>query len=120
LNADFDVINGYLEAVNESVFERNPLALLELFLTLEQHDDIKGVRATTIRLIRRHLYLIDADFRVNKSANRLFIEAFRQPRGITNQLRRMNRYGVLAAYMPSFGNIVARMQYDLFHASIHR
>ena len=115
LNADFDVINGYLEAVNESVFERNPLALLELFLTLEQHDDIKGVRATTIRLIRRHLYLIDADFRVNKSANRLFIEAFRQPRGITNQLRRMNRYGVLAAYMPSFGNIVARMQYDLFH-----
>jgi [protein-PII] uridylyltransferase len=115
LNANFEVINGYLEAIDAQVFERNPLALLELFLILEQHDDIKGVRATTLRLIRKNLHLIDADFRVNKAANHLFIEAFRQPRGITNQLRRMNRYGVLAAYIPQFAHIVARMQYDLFH-----
>ncbi len=115
LNANFEVINGYLEAVDTAVFERHPLALLELFLILEQHQEIKGVRATTLRLIRKNLHLIDADFRVNKSANHLFIEAFRQPRGITNQLRRMNRYGVLAAYLPAFANIVARMQYDLFH-----
>jgi [protein-PII] uridylyltransferase len=27
----------------------------------------------------------------------------------------MNRYGILAAYIPCFANIVARMQYDLFH-----
>jgi [protein-PII] uridylyltransferase len=27
----------------------------------------------------------------------------------------MNRYGLLAAFMPAFGNIVGRMQYDLFH-----
>ncbi|MDQ5939669.1 MAG: [protein-PII] uridylyltransferase, partial [Pseudomonadota bacterium] len=114
LNADFSIINGYLEAVNAQVFERNPLALLELFLILEQRQ-IKGVRATTLRLIRKNLYLIDENFRTNKAANRLFIEAFRQPSGITNQLRRMNRYGVLAAYIPSFTNIVSRMQYDLFH-----
>jgi [protein-PII] uridylyltransferase len=114
LNADFSVINGYLEAVNAQVFEQNPLALLELFLILEQRQ-IKGVRATTLRLIRKNLYLIDESFRANKEANRLFIEAFRQQSGITNQLRRMNRYGVLAAYIPSFANIVSRMQYDLFH-----
>jgi [protein-PII] uridylyltransferase len=114
LNTDFSVINGYLEAVNAQVFEQNPLALLELFLILEQRQ-IKGVRATTLRLIRKNLYLIDESFRANKEANRLFIEAFRQQSGITNQLRRMNRYGVLAAYIPSFANIVSRMQYDLFH-----
>ncbi len=115
LDMNFEVINGYLETIDAHVFERHPLALLELFLLLEQHDEIKGVRATTLRLIRKSLHLIDADFRVNKTANHLFIEAFRQPRGITNQLRRMNRYGILAAYIPQFGNIVARMQYDLFH-----
>jgi [protein-PII] uridylyltransferase len=115
LNAHFEVINGYLETVDTQVFERHPLALLELFLILEQHEEIKGVRATTMRLIRKSLHLIDADFRTNKAANRLFIEAFRQPHGITNQLRRMNRYGILAAYVPCFANIVARMQYDLFH-----
>ncbi|MFZ2313169.1 MAG: [protein-PII] uridylyltransferase [Methylobacter sp.] len=115
LNDKFVVINGYLEAIDEAVFERQPIALLELFLVLEQNSSIKGVRATTIRLIRKNLYLIDDAFRENKAANRLFIEAFRQPRGITDQLRRMNRYGVLAAYIPCFANIVARMQYDLFH-----
>ncbi len=115
LNDNFDIINGYLEARNTQVFEQNPLALLELFLILEQHDEIKGVRATTLRLIRKSLPLIDANFRQNKAANHLFIEALRQPKGITNQLRRMNRYGVLAAYIPQFANIVARMQYDLFH-----
>ncbi len=115
LNDKFVAINGYLEAIDDTVFERHPLALLELFLVLEQNSSIKGVRATTIRLVRKSLHLIDEQFRHNKAANRLFIEAFRQPRGITDQLRRMNRYGVLAAYIPSFANIVARMQYDLFH-----
>jgi len=115
LNDKFVVINGYLEAIDDTLFERHPLALLELFLILEQNSSIKGVRATTIRLIRKSLHLIDDTFRKNKDANRLFIEAFRQPRGITDQLRRMNRYGVLAAYIPCFANIVARMQYDLFH-----
>ncbi|PCJ87634.1 MAG: hypothetical protein COA54_04875 [Thiotrichaceae bacterium] len=37
-------------------------------------------------------------------------------RGVTHELRRMNRYGVLAAYIPAFDSIVGRMQYDLFHA----
>ena len=115
LNDKFVVINGYLEAVDDELFERYPLALLELFLVLEQSPSVKGVRATTIRLIRKNLHLIDDAFRHNKAANHLFIETFRQPKGITDQLRRMNRYGVLAAYIPCFANIVARMQYDLFH-----
>jgi [protein-PII] uridylyltransferase len=43
------------------------------------------------------------------------MEILRQPAGITKVLRRMNRYGILARYIPAFGNIVGRMQYDLFH-----
>lgn len=115
LNDNFVSINGYLEAVDEYVFERHPLTLLEVFLILQQNSGLKGIRATTIRLIRKNLHRIDDDFRKNKTANRLFIEIFRQPRGLTTQLRRMNRYGILGAYLPCFANIVARMQYDLFH-----
>ncbi len=115
LNNNFAAINGYLEAIDEQIFERQPLTLLEGFLLLQQNPSIKGIRATTIRLIRKNLHLIDDAFRKNKSANRLFMEIFRQPGGITHQLRRMNRYGILAAYLPAFANIVARMQYDLFH-----
>lgn len=115
INADFVAINKYLEAKDEFVFERNPLALLDIFLILQKNTSLKGIRATTIRLIRKNLRLIDDNFRHNKAANHLFTEIFRQPHGITTQLRRMNRYGVLAAYLTSFANIVARMQYDLFH-----
>lgn len=115
ITSHFSSIAGYLEVSNDDVFQKQPLALLEIFLLLQQSPSLKGIRASTIRLIRKHLYLIDDDFRHNKQANRLFIEILRQPRGITHQLKRMNRYGVLAAYLPDFGNIVARMQYDLFH-----
>lgn len=115
LDDNFVVINSYIEAKDDTVFECHPLALLEVFLILQKNSSLKGIRATTIRLIRKNLYLIDDNFRNNKAANHLFMEIFRQPRGITTQLRRMNRYGVLAAYLPCFANIVARMQYDLFH-----
>ncbi|MGR8940063.1 MAG: [protein-PII] uridylyltransferase [Gammaproteobacteria bacterium] len=114
-NAQFVSVNGYLEAVDDLVFAQNPMALLELILILQQNRDLKGVRATTIRLIRKSLHLIDDAFRHDKTANRLFVEIFKQPRGLTHELRRMNRYGILAAYLPAFANIVARMQYDLFH-----
>ncbi|MEI7993765.1 MAG: [protein-PII] uridylyltransferase [Methylococcaceae bacterium] len=111
----FIVVNNYLEAKDEKVFERQPIMLLEIFLILEKNNDLKGVGATTIRLIRKSLHLIDDAFRQDKTANNLFVEIFRQPQGITTQLRRMSRYGVLAAYLPHFANIMARMQYDLFH-----
>lgn len=115
INEQFVAINGYLGVRDEFLFQHNPLALLEIFLLLQQDATLKGIRATTIRLIRKNLHRIDDHFRHNKEANQLFIDIFRQPRGISHELQRMNRYGILAAYLPSFAHIVARMQYDLFH-----
>jgi len=45
-----------------NVFLRYPFALLEIFLILQQHPEIKGIRASTIRLIRDHQPLIDDKF----------------------------------------------------------
>jgi len=115
INRRFRVFKGYIEASYDKVFEHFPFALLEIFLILAQHPDIKGVRASTIRLIRHHLHLIDDKFRSDVRARSLFMEILRQPVGVTHELRRMNRYGVLAAYIPLFGNIVGQMQHDMFH-----
>lgn len=115
INSYFVAINGYLEAKTEFIFQEQPLLLLEIFLLLQQNRNLKGIRASTIRLIRKSLDLIDDNFRYDKAVNRLFMAILRQPHGVTHLLRRMNRYGLLAAYLPSFANIVARMQYDLFH-----
>ena len=115
VNKRFQAHNGFIEAKNNEVFKHFPFALLEIFLLLQQHPELNGVRASTIRLIRDHRYLIDENFRNDIRNRSLFLEIMRQPRGITHELRRMHRYGILAAYVPVFGAIVGQMQYDLFH-----
>ena len=115
INKRFQVRKGFLEVSQPDIFKRYPFALLELFLIMTENPHIKGVRANTIRGIRDHRYLIDNDFRNDLRCISLFIEILRQPQGITHELRRMNRYGILAAYIPAFGKIVGQMQHDLFH-----
>jgi len=116
LNERFQVKNGFLQTIDDQVFVRDPSALLELFLLLQQYPEIRGVSAYTIGLIKRNLHLIDEEFRQNPRNHRLFLAILRAPEGVTHELRRMNLYGVLGLYIPAFGRIVGRMQYDLFHA----
>jgi [protein-PII] uridylyltransferase len=116
LNPRFQVRGDYLEVTDEDVFARQPSAILELFRLMQDHAEIRGVRATTIRALGRHLWLIDEEFRQNPRNHRLFLDFVRAPAGVTHELRRMNLYGVLGRYIPAFGRIVGRMQYDLFHA----
>jgi [protein-PII] uridylyltransferase len=116
INQQFQVRHGYIEVTHPGVFQENPTALLEIFLLIQTHTEIQGVRAETIRLIRENRDLINSEFRSSSEAKSIFITIMRQPRGITHELRRMNRYGILARYIPAFDQIVGRMQYDLFHA----
>jgi len=115
LNRRFQVHKGFLEVTHPGIFQRYPFALMELFLLMAQHPELKGVRANTIRLIREHHHLINDKFRDDLRCRTLFMEILRQPQGVTHEMRRMNRYGVLAAYLPVFGAIVGQMQHDLFH-----
>ncbi|MEM1411310.1 MAG: [protein-PII] uridylyltransferase, partial [Pseudomonadota bacterium] len=115
LGEDFQLISGYLEALDPELFRRRPLALMDLFLLLARHEFIVGVRASTIRLIVDHLYLIDEDYRNDPEVLGRFLELLQQPQGVYSQLQRMNRYGVLARLIPDFSAIVGRMQFDLFH-----
>jgi len=116
LSAHFRERDEYLEAVSDDTFSRHPSALLELFVVLQQNPRLQGVRARTIRLVHDSLWLIDEEFRQNPRNHRLFLDILRAPAGVTHELRRMNLYGVLGRYIPAFGRIVGRMQYDLFHA----
>lgn len=115
INERFEAEHGYLQARHNKVFIEYPPALLEAFLIMERNQDLKGVGARTIRLIRNHRHLIDQQFRDNAVCRNLFMTILKEPHGVSHELRRMNRYGVLAAYLPEFENIVGRMQYDLFH-----
>jgi [protein-PII] uridylyltransferase len=115
INNSFQVSNGYLETTNDHVFSDDPCAILEMFAILQDYREIQGVRAATIREIRQHKHLINDDVRQSSQAQKIFLRIMNHPRGVTHELRRMNRYGILAAYIPAFDSIVGRMQYDLFH-----
>lgn len=115
LNSRFQLRDGYIEVTHPNVFKRTPFALLEIFVLMAQHPEIKGVRADTIRLLRDSRHLIDDDFRKDIRNTSLFIELFKSSQGIHRNLRRMNRYGILGLYLPEFGQIIGQMQHDLFH-----
>jgi len=115
INRRFQVHNDYLEVTDDSVFQRYPSALIEAFVLLGQNPEIKGVRASTVRLMIQHRKLIDEAFRQDSRNTSLFMELLRAPHALFTQLRRMKRYGVLGQYLPEFGRIIGMMQYDLFH-----
>lgn len=115
LNKRFQLRNGYLETVDENIFDRSPYALIELFLLKAQNPHIKGIRSTTIRQIREHQYLIDDNFRNDLANTTLFMEILRTPHPLHRTLNAMLKYNVLGRYLPEFGQIIGQMQHDLFH-----
>lgn len=115
INRRFRAVDGLLEAANPDVFKRQPFALMEAFLLLIQEPHVRDFRGDTVRLIRTHLKLIDANFRRDIRCRSLFMEILKGPSGQTRALRKMDAYGVLGAYLPAFGRVVGQMQHDLFH-----
>lgn len=116
INQRFQLVNHYLDVRTEQVFQQFPSALLELFIIIENDPSIAGIRARTIRLLRENLHLIDESFRNDPINKALFIEIFRQPKGVNASLKRMHSYGILEAYIPAFHKISGLMQFNIFHA----
>jgi [protein-PII] uridylyltransferase len=108
-------INAELLEASHGLFQRQPAAIFEAFLLLQDHPEIKGFAVPTMRALWHARDHIDAAFRRSPENRARFMEILRRPTGITHALRRMNQYGVLGRYIPAFGRIVGRMQHDLFH-----
>ena len=60
LNERFVARDDLLEARDEMLFEREPSAILESFLLMEQHPNLTGFSATTVRALWRARHKIDA------------------------------------------------------------
>jgi len=115
LNERFRVRGELLEVADERLFESAPTTILESFLLLMQHQELRGMTAPTLRALYRSRFLIDSRFRKDPLARLLFVHILQQQRGIVHEFRRMNQYGILGRYLPEFGRIVGQMQHDLFH-----
>ncbi len=115
LNERFEVRSELLHVKQEGTFERQPSAILECFLLMMQHQELRGMTARTLRALWRAKRRVDGKVRQDPVNRLLFLHILQQPRGIVHEFRRMNQYGVLGRYLPEFGRIVGQMQHDLFH-----
>ena len=95
------------------VFRDHPSNLLRLFHIANQ----KGVdiHPDALRAVTRSLSLIDDALRADGEANRLFLELLCSRKDPERALRQMNEAGVFGAFVPDFGLIVAKMQFNMYH-----
>ncbi|MFT6408088.1 MAG: [protein-PII] uridylyltransferase [Arenicella sp.] len=104
-----------IEQRQADLFVREPKAMIKLFCLMQDHK-ITGIHPDTIRAIRANLKSVNTQFRNDPDTKKLFLQLFKHNGiGLTNALARMNAYGLLGAYIPTFGAIVGQMQHDLFH-----
>ena len=115
LSDNFVRCGDLLHARDEELFARCPGAIFESMLLLQQHPGLSGLSAPTLRALWRAKGRIDRAFRLDPRNRARFMEILRQPRGVTDVMRRMNHYGILGRYIPAFGRIVGQMQHDLYH-----
>ena len=115
ISPHFNEVNGMIDIAHERVFAEAPSALLEIFLLLEQHGELKGMTARTQRALWHARFRIDDSFRRDPQNRELFLQILKAPKGITHALRNMNQLSILGRYLPAFRRIIGQMQHDLFH-----
>lgn len=115
INTRFQARNDFIEVIDSDLFNREPSALLEIFVILANTPSLLGIRAATARLLHNHNHLIDEHFRQQPANQALFLALLRAPHQLYTQLTRMNRFGILGRYIPAFEQITGQMQFDLFH-----
>jgi [protein-PII] uridylyltransferase len=115
INAHFNEVNGLIDIARDTLFVDEPSTMLEVFLLLSEHSELKGMTARTLRALWHARFGIDQAFRRDPANRALFLKILQAPRGITHTLRRMNQLSVLGRYLPNFRRIIGQMQHDLFH-----
>ncbi len=115
ISLDFSSVDGRLDSDAPDLLNQRPAALIELFRVWGQHPELKGLRSTLARRIHAALQEHAAKLSQSNEVNAAFLRLLRSDAIAVEALARMHRYGVLAHYLPAFGHVVGRMQYDLFH-----
>ncbi|MCK6424937.1 MAG: [protein-PII] uridylyltransferase [Burkholderiaceae bacterium] len=115
IDARFFDRGGLLEVASDDLYQQDPHAILETFLTYQRTPGMQGLSVRTLRALYNAREYMDAAFRADPENRRLFMEILKQPQGQTHVLRLMNNSSVLGRYLWVFRRIVGQMQHDLFH-----
>jgi len=109
----FTVQRDRLGVPTDDFFAKDPVRLIEMFALAEKHA--LEIHPQAMRQAGRDAKLIDARVRRDPRANALFMDVLTSRRAPDTVLRWMNEAGVFGRFVPDFGRVVARMQYDMYH-----
>jgi [protein-PII] uridylyltransferase len=110
---DFRIDNGRMNIADPDVFKRDPVNLIRFFAQAENTNTF--LHPNAIRQLRHSRRLIDDNLRNDPDANRIFLKMLTGHVNPQATLRRMNEAGVLGRFIPEFGQVVAMMQFNMYH-----
>jgi [protein-PII] uridylyltransferase len=110
----FVIEAGRLSAVGPQVFDADPINLLRLFrIAAERGLDL---HPDALTWASRKRPLITAKVRRDPAAARVFLDVLARAPDPRRSLELMNETGVLGRFIPEWGHVVAKMQYNMYHA----
>jgi [protein-PII] uridylyltransferase len=109
----FELRHGYLAMTDAARLRQGMAEVLDLFAVWSSLDS-RGLHSETARALAEALPAILPYPLQPMAVRERFVQLLEGPRAVA-MLKRMARIGVLARYLPEFGQVAGRMQYDLFH-----
>jgi [protein-PII] uridylyltransferase len=109
----FVLDRGRLAVPDEAFLAEDPVRLIQMFALADRYE--LEIHPLAMRAAARQAKLIDAGVRNDPRANVLFLDVLTSPRDPETVLRWMNEAGVFGRFIPDFGRVVARMQFDMYH-----
>jgi [protein-PII] uridylyltransferase len=110
----FHLEGGRLTVEGPGVFALDPVNLLRLFHIADSRD--LDLRPEAFTAATRSLGQITSAVRRDPVAAGVFLDILARGRNTRRSLELMNESGVLGRYLPEFGAIVARMQFNMYHS----
>jgi [protein-PII] uridylyltransferase len=108
----FNVEGGRLNIDSPEVLD-TPANVVRLFAIAEQHD--LDIHPEALGEASRRARRMPPAWRADDDARAAFLDVATSKRHPGAALRLMNEAGVLGKFVPEFGNIVAQMQFNMYH-----
>ncbi|MGQ0558437.1 MAG: [protein-PII] uridylyltransferase [Sphingosinicella sp.] len=109
----FVLDRGRLALPDETFLADQPVRLVQMFALADRYG--LEVHPLAMRAAARDAKRIDAGVREDPRANAWFLDVLTSPRDPEKVLRWMNEAGIFGRFVPDFGRVVARMQFDMYH-----